>query len=60
MFVHQIQQQCPHDVCIILQFAVQRHRQQRREIAPRTGVEVWTTLQRVDELEAENMEMLDV
>lgn len=30
---------------------MQRHRQQRREITPRAGVEVRATLQRVDELE---------
>lgn len=50
MLIHQLQQQRPHDVRVILQFAVQRHRQQRGEITPRPGVKVWTSLQRVDKL----------
>lgn len=53
MFVHQLQQQRPRDVGVILQFAVQRHRQQGGEITSRPSVEVRTTLQRVDELDEE-------
>lgn len=56
MLVHQLQQQRPHDVSVVLQFAVQRHRQQRGEITTRASVEVRTTLQCVDELEPENTE----
>lgn len=55
VLVHQLQQQRPHDVRIILQLSVQRHRQQGGEVTPSPGVEVRTTLQRADELEAENM-----
>lgn len=55
MFVHQLQQQRPHDVRVVLQFAVQRHRQQGGEITPSAGVEVRTALQCVDELRAEKM-----
>lgn len=50
VFVHQLQQQRPHDVRVILQFAVQRHRQQRGEVTPRPGVKVRAALQGVDEL----------
>lgn len=59
VFVHQLQQQRPHDVRIILQFAVQRHRQQGGEVTPSSGVEVRAALQRADELEAENAEVLN-
>jgi len=51
VFIHQLQQQCPHDVHVILQFAMQRHRQEGGEITPSPGVEIRTTLQRVDELD---------
>lgn len=56
VFVHHLQQQRPHDVRVILQFSVQRHRQQRGEITPSSGVEVRTALQRADELKCREHE----
>lgn len=59
MFVHQLQQQRPHDVRVVLQLSVQRHRQQGGEITASTGVKVRTALQRADELEAEILDALE-
>lgn len=51
VFVHQLQQKRSHDVSVVLQLPVQRHRQEGGEITPSTSVEVRTALQRADELE---------
>lgn len=55
MLIHQLQQQRSHDVCVILQLAVQRHSQQGGKRTPRTGTEVRAALQRVDELQEDRM-----
>lgn len=51
VFIHQLQQQRPHNVCVILQLPVQRHRQEGGEISPRPGVKVRTALQCANKLE---------
>lgn len=50
VLVHQLQQKRSHDVRVILQFAVQRHRQEGGEITPSTCVEVRAALQRANKL----------
>lgn len=53
MFVHQLQQQRPHDVGVVLQLSMQRHRQERGKITPGAIIEVGATLQSVDELQVD-------
>lgn len=50
VLVHQLQQQRPHDVRVVLHLAVQRHRQEGGEVAASARVEVRPALQGVDEL----------
>ena len=47
---HELQQQGPHDVSVVLQLPVQSHCQQGGKVHLGPGVEVWTALQSLDEL----------
>ena len=44
VFLHQLQQQRPHDVGVVFQLPVQSHRQQGGEVHLGPGVEVWAVL----------------
>lgn len=56
VLLHQLQQQRPHDVGVVLQLAVQRHRQERGKVHLGPGVEVVAALQRADELQEDESE----
>lgn len=51
IFLHQLQQQCSHNVGVVLQFPMQSHCQQGGNVHPGPGVEVITALQGADKLQ---------
>lgn len=58
VLLHQLQQEGPHDVCVVLQLPVQRHSQQRGEVDLVSGVELLPLLQSTDELSEEVKSLL--
>lgn len=50
MFLHQLQQECSHDVRVVLQLPMQGHCQQRGEVHLISGIKLLPALQGTDEL----------
>lgn len=57
VIVHESQQKRPHNICVILQFAVKCDCEQRREIDFGPGVKIRAALERSDELETEKQRL---
>ncbi len=55
VFLHQLQQEGSHDVCVVLQLSMERHRQQGSKVNLIPGIELLPALQGTNELNHKDM-----